>query len=93
MVLIRVLIIQAISISDPKGIDELPDIVKIYSFITINMQFQTIIAICKFNLIKFNIICTVSCKEGNLELVKCQTPSTILAIKSVLWLMSNLLEM
>ena len=85
MALITVLIIQAISISDPEGIDELPDIVKIYSFITINMQFQTIIAICK--------LCIVSCKEGNLELVKCQTPSTILAIKSVLWLMSNWLEM
>ena len=34
--LITVLIIQAIRISDPKGIDELTDIVKIYSFITIH---------------------------------------------------------
>ena len=75
MALITVLIIQAISISDPKGIDELPDIVKIYSFITINMQFQAIIVMRKLR--------TVSCKKENLGFVKCQTPSIILAIKSV----------
>ena len=76
MALITVLIIQAISISDPtKGNDELPDIVKIYSFITINMQFQAIIVMRKLR--------TVSCKKENLGFVKCQTPSIILAIKCV----------
>ena len=61
--LITVLIIQAIRISDPKGIDELTDIVKIDPLITIHMQFQVIMAT---HIVK---LCNVSSKK-NFDFVK-----------------------
>ena len=64
--LITVLIIQAIRISDPKGIDELTDIVKIYSLITIHN------AVSSYQYHGHAQASNVSSKKGNFDLVKHQ---------------------